>query len=348
MLRLPRPPRRQLTATVTVSALLGIGFCVLPWRSSSQENASKETTPQFTEELVHVRSEDGIDNGGAIFGPKKDTAKPIAVIWIHGAGANFYHPTYVRIGRALAKCGYTCITANLRTHDVGTIAGWREGKPIRGGGLWGLPSETVRDLAAWIGFAQDRGFKHVVLVGHSAGAWAVRVYQAEKQDSRVVGLVMASGEIRPPKKEPVDPEMVAQATRLVADGLGDDLLAGSKRPIPKFVSAATLLDFEKEAPESRDFFGVKTPKPAVTRLRCPLLAIFGTKGDVGTEADLDLLKSCIKRQPNGPSRVDTAMIQNADHMYSGEEAQVAQTIAKWADTLVRPGASKGKAALLGW
>jgi hypothetical protein len=37
------------------------------------------------------------------------------------------------------------------------------------------------------------------------------------------------------------------------------------------------------------------------------------------------------------------MIQNADHMYNGKEAQVAETLAKWADTLVRPGASKGDA-----
>jgi hypothetical protein len=28
------------------------------------------------------------------------------------------------------------------------------------------------------------------------------------------------------------------------------------------------------------------------------------------------------------------MIQNADHMYRGEEAQVAQTIANWAKALV--------------
>jgi hypothetical protein len=28
------------------------------------------------------------------------------------------------------------------------------------------------------------------------------------------------------------------------------------------------------------------------------------------------------------------MIQNADHMYRGEEAQVAQTIANWAKSLV--------------
>jgi hypothetical protein len=37
------------------------------------------------------------------------------------------------------------------------------------------------------------------------------------------------------------------------------------------------------------------------------------------------------------------MIRNTDHMYIGEEAQVAQTIAKWADTLVLPEAGKGDA-----
>jgi hypothetical protein len=46
---------------------------------------------------------------------------------------------------------------------------------------------------------------------------------------------------------------------------------------------------------------------------------------------------------SGPSRVDTVMIQDADHMYHGEKAQVAQTIAKWADTLVLPEAGKGDA-----
>jgi len=34
-------------------------------------------------------------------------------------------------------------------------------------------------------------------------------------------------------------------------------------------------------------------------------------------------------------RHGNGMIENADHMYTGEEAQVAQVIAKWADSLVR-------------
>jgi dienelactone hydrolase len=66
---------------------------------------------------------------------------------------------------------------------------------------------------------------------------------------------------------------------------------------------------------------------------CPLLAFFGTQDDVGTAADLDKLKSTIQHQPTGPSRVTTALIQGADHMYSGQEAQVARVIASWANSL---------------
>jgi hypothetical protein len=54
-----------------------------------------------------------------------------------------------------------------------------------------------------------------------------------------------------------------------------------------------------------------------------------------TVMDLELLKSTLQRLPGGPSRVDTVMIQNADHMYRGEEAQIAQTVAHWARSLVR-------------
>jgi hypothetical protein len=54
---------------------------------------------------------------------------------------------------------------------------------------------------------------------------------------------------------------------------------------------------------------------------------------VGTEKDLEQLKSSLARLSIGPSSVETTMIQRADHMYNGEEAQVAETIAKWAERL---------------
>src|SRR5215831_17606745 len=87
--------------------ILGIGTATIPiaitfllWPRSAPGQGQKSAV-KVTEELVHVRAEDGIVNGGAIFTPPKASAKPIAVIWIHGWGANFYHPSYVKIARAL-------------------------------------------------------------------------------------------------------------------------------------------------------------------------------------------------------------------------------------------------------
>jgi len=320
---------RTLIAIAVLIAL--IATTLLLWRGRALRR-ERMSAGRFPEQLVYVRSDDDVVDAGAMFIPPKQAAKSIAIVWIHGWGANFYYPTYVMIGRALAERGYTCITANTRMHDIGFNIGETETMRIRGGGYWGVPSEQVRDLAAWIDFAADRGFKRVVLVGHSAGWAAVRLYQSEKKDSRVVGLVLASGAVRPGTAKP-DPDMLEQATRLVAEGHGDDLLRIPNRRFPSFISAATYLDDARTPREQNDFFGIQTPDPAVTRIRCPILAFFGTNGDVGTEADLELLKSSIRRQRSGPSRVDTVMIERADHMYTGEEAQVAQIISQWADSL---------------
>jgi len=89
-----------------------------------------------TEEIVTVQSKDGIASGGAVFTPSKGSAKPVAVIWVHGWGVNFYQPTYVNIARALADRGYACTTANTRMHDLGNVAGYRQRKRVRGGGYW--------------------------------------------------------------------------------------------------------------------------------------------------------------------------------------------------------------------
>lgn len=317
---------RTPIAVVAIAALLGNGY--LLWRNRLPR-PERMAAGKHPEQVVYVRTSDDTLNGGILFAPPSDGAKPQAVIWIHGWGVNFYESSYVAIGRALASRGYTTIIGNTRMHDIGTVQGYRRGRRIRGGGYWGVASEQVRDLAAWIDLADARGFQRCVLVGHSAGWAAVRQYQAAEQDPRVVGLVSASGQVYP--NDAPDSAMLAEATRLVADGRGDDLLRIAGRSSPSFVSAATYLDTANTPPEVMDFYGIRTKSPAVGRIRCPLLAFFGTRDDVGTAKDLEVIRASIRRQSTGPSRVDAVMIENADHMYHGQEKQVAEVIARWID-----------------
>jgi pimeloyl-ACP methyl ester carboxylesterase len=314
---------RRRAVTAMLAAAMGVASSMGKSRATA---ADSREVGKLLGQIVTVRTKDDIVDSGALFAPPKEIAKPIAIIWIHGWGVNFYYPTYISISRALAKCGYTTITGNTRMHDLGNVEAWRGTKRIRGGGYWGVASEQVRDLAAWIGLAEQLGFQKIALVGHSYGATAVQTYQARTQDVRVAGVALASGNVRADTRVP-DPQWIAEARRLIADGHPENLVQGP------FVSAATFMDIADTPPAFKDFFGIQTPDPGVTRIHCPLLAFFGTDRDVGGAEDLEVLKSSIKRQDAGPRPVSTVMIQGADHMYTGRESQVARVIASWADTL---------------
>jgi len=157
---------------------------------------------RLSEEVVYAASNDSVINAGLLFHPKKDSSKPIVIIWVHGWGVNFYSPSYVSIGRAFAGRGYACISVNTRMHDLANVQGYRNGKRVRGGGYWGIASEQTKDISAWIDFAESKGFKNIILIGHSAGAAAVREYQSEMRDNRISGLVFASGSVDP--SPPID------------------------------------------------------------------------------------------------------------------------------------------------
>jgi hypothetical protein len=125
--------------------------------------------------------------------------------------------------------------------------------------------------------------------------------------------------------------LVAQAKKLVAAGAGEDLIRLPNRSFASFVSAATYLDEENTPREYKDFFGIgHTPTPAILRVKCPILAFFGTRYDIGGEKELNLLKSTVQGLAGDSPKIATTMIVNGDHEYTGEEAQVAETIAHWA------------------
>jgi pimeloyl-ACP methyl ester carboxylesterase len=208
------------------------------------------------EQIVFAKSSDDILNAGIMFTAKKEIAKPIAVIWVHGWGVNFYSPTYISIGRDLAERGYTCFAVNTRMHDIGNVEGYTMfGNRLRGGGYWGIARDQTEDITAWVDFAESNGFKKVILIGHSAGCAAVRIYQAEKQDNRIIGLVLGSGGVN--VDATIDSSLVREAIRLTSENKGDALVQDTTRSFPSYTSAATIMDIVNTPPEYKDFFGVQ-------------------------------------------------------------------------------------------
>src|SRR5947209_13146175 len=161
---------KPLAAGIAGAVLIGGAFAAgLFVRLPRPEN---QKPGKFPEQLVYVRSSDDVVSAGVLFSPPQAHSKRLAVIWVHGWGVHFYLPSYVGIGRALATLGYPTISVNTRMHDLGNVEKYTlSGKRVRGGGYWGIASDGARDIAAWIGYAEQLGYSRIVLVGHSAG-WA--------------------------------------------------------------------------------------------------------------------------------------------------------------------------------
>ena len=299
----------------------------------SSASAQDQTSPaapdheqrNSTQELVTAHTTDNLKHAGVVFSPSPLPAKPVAVVWVHGATVNFYYPSYVSLAKTMASLGYTFVLGNTRMHDIGCVLKDNaDGSTLRGGSYWGLPSKEPVDIAAWIDVAEAKGHSSVVLIGHSAGGPAVRRYMAEHPDPRVVGWGQASVGLAlwPPKPEA---DRLKIASDMVANGHGQDFL-----PFPNLrLSAGTFLDYAQTPDEIYDFYGVNYPKPAVSRVRTPFLAFYGTRGDVGTVADLERVRTLIAKHPGGPTQIETAMIKDGDHDYSGQEQQVGRVLADW-------------------
>jgi pimeloyl-ACP methyl ester carboxylesterase len=278
----------------------------------------------YSEEIVYVDTEDGLVLEGVVVRPTAASPRPVAVVWVHGLTGRFYARSSILTGRDLAAAGYTFVSGNNRGHDFGARIPRNDGEPILAGGGWERFDESPYDVDAWITFATSLGFERVVLIGHSLGALKVAHYQALRQDPRVAGLVAASAAL--PAARP-DPELVALAERMEAEGRGQDLLPwGSSRAGAGTHSAATFLN---RVQTGLDQYGLNDPEPAIGKVRCPVLAFFGTVQDTGTEADLEL----IRRNARSAERVDTAIVEGADHVYTGRESAVARVIADWLGTL---------------
>jgi pimeloyl-ACP methyl ester carboxylesterase len=281
----------------------------------------------WTEELVWTTTEDGAGQDGVVIRPV-GSPRALAVVWVHGFGGRFSEPFVIRIGRQLGGEGYVVVSGDNRGHHLGASLSAPDGTTRLAGALWEKVSESPLDIAAWIACVEALGFPRVALVGHSYGAIKAIWYQGERQDSRVAGVVSASGPLwfRPGRN--ASPDLRSAAEKLVAAGRGYELLPWDlPGPTPSPLSAQTLVDSARSQP---DVYGVESADSPLAKIRCPLLAIFGTKEErVGTKSDL----VTIRRNARSARRVDTALIEGADHTYTGREADVGRVILGWLSTL---------------
>lgn len=274
----------------------------------------------WSEEIVWTQTDDGIRHDGVVIRP---TGPPTgtAVVWMHGFTGHFSEPHQIAIGRYLAERGHLFVSGNNRGHHHGASLGQRGGQPWLGGAWWELVSESWLDVKAWLDFAETLRPARLVLAGHSYGALKVTWYQGERADPRLAGLISASGPVRSPGRRPELGEPLALAQRMVDQGRGLELLPfGSTGRPGGTLSAQTLVDRGRSLIDTYGMDGGDSP---LARVRCPFLAILGTnEPEIGSPADLEMLG----RNAHASSRVETALIEGANHVYTTTATPVASAI----------------------
>lgn len=249
----------------------------------------------------------------------------IAITGIHG---NFYsNPFYYTIGETLNEAGIDFIYAQtadafgeIPTHNVKTgqeevIGSWNEDF-----------NNTDDDIEAYLNFAEEAGYKHIILAGHSLGANKVIYYLSRHHDPRIEQFILLS------------PANLEHLTSVVTEGekiLIRDYVAsgnGQKRlPFPLLGWLPCVADTAHQwvfgnilnnvhVEEEKDFSQVEQ----ITHTGALLIGTYDrfTYGD-----PTGFLKTINDHMPRAKEN-KLIFIQNTGHTYSQKEQEVADSILK--------------------
>ena len=272
-----------------------------------------------------IRSDDGTPLDGVFYTGAAGSDRPEArtvVNFLHGRSMNFAVglPRFAAAG--LVAAGYDVVAMNRRSAGIVAIRDRFEAV----GDAWTLWSEHRMDVAAVVEHLRGRGYRRIVMVGHSQGGMLAADYAA--RNPLVAALILASPArtfkgVSPMLPEAAQEELVRDAQAMVAEGRGRDLLFFSE--FPWILSATAAVD-----PLTP---GLVTPLAELAeRYVGPLLLLCG---GAGHDARLvSVARAAFERSASRVKRLE--ILEGCDHFYVGFEDRVTALIREWLEANVPP------------
>ena len=260
-------------------------------------------------ELITLQTSDGLIHYGGLYGASKRKRRDLAVVLVHGMTGSFIGEIESALPPMLARAGYVCLVANNRGHEFyGTATE--------------LTAGVIPDVSAALGFMSARGFERIVLVGHSRGGVKVAYTMAHHNDPHVIAL----GLLSPAQSFHTIGRQIGLAMggkhwlprvqELVDTGRGEVMLTSEEWPY--MLSAASLLDgYSAQGDDVAE---------NLESIRVPVFAACGEK-----ELDWCVVVARLAAAP--PPGYTVHVIPRADHVYAGEEAELARHLVAWLDSL---------------
>jgi len=241
---------------------------------------------------------------------------------------NFYTGIASFLPTMLAEQGYSCLSANFRGHDLATAPDDNCRKVT--GSIYESFPDCALDVDALIEFVTGRGYKKVILAGHSQASFKIMYAQGQNQYPDVIGLALISP---PPSAKEMTTFMVgnaeferamAEAEEAVASGNENHLIVcRSRGNLPFIFSARTFISFS-EPPE------LVNARYLVKNIHHPLLIVRGTRDLPPITREL---VETIRANARQLELCQLVEIEGASHYYSGCENTLTETLINWIKSL---------------
>jgi acetyl esterase/lipase len=275
--------------------------------------------------LARLRTRDGVWLDGVVAEPRG--RRRTALVWVHGLGSVFSsgQPLIQALSTRLTSAGIGYFKFNNRGHDV--VAG-------RGARLAGAAFErfgaSVEDIRTVIRFAVSRGFRHIVLAGHSTGANKVLHYAARVRDRRLSGLMLLG---------PIS-DIAGERKRIGARELDRRVAAAQRLArrdphtlVPRawgFYGARRYVSLYRPG-QAEDVFPYYRPNARWTALRSvrlPVAAIVGERDEYLDRPPQALIDAFRQNAVQARSFVGV-VVPGVEHGFAGRERALAEIITRW-------------------
>lgn len=280
------------------------------------------------QELVRINSIDEIEQPGILYSPNESTDK--IVIHVHGLNGNFYENRFLDIiAKSYTDKNYAFLTFNNRGRDFITELLKGDGFTIIGGSLERF-KDCILDIDGVVNWVKEKGYKEIILEGHSYGCNKVLYYYNHKKDDSIKKIVLlAPCDIPSEGKKFLSAEEYKiakeESTRLVQADKENELIDFSVMANGKIAAGTYYNDFLPGG--ENDFIryadGINGISEVLNSIDIPTLVIFGDIDECVLTQPIDVVMEYLT---NNLSDCNIQIISGADHSYTNRYEELGKVI----------------------
>lgn len=280
------------------------------------------------QEFVRINSIDNIEQPGILYTPNEGTNK--IAIHIHGLNGNFYENRFIDIlADSYTNKNYAFLTFNNR--GTGFITELLKGNDFIT--IWWCLErfkDCILDIDGVMNWAKSKGYKEIILEGHSYGCNKILYYYDHKKDDIIKQIVLlAPCDIPSECKKFLSEEEYNKAsevaTKLVKENKENELMDFPVVVNGKIAAGTYYNDFLPNG--ENDFIkyvdGESAKSKVLNNINIPTLIIFGDEDECVLTQPIDVVKGYLENNIND---CNIQIINGANHLYTEKYEELANII----------------------